>query len=110
MRKYAAPTALVIALNITLLTAAVSGPPQWMPRHEIDCDSSAKGLPGYAIRCHCTFECIRQYSYTVRMPCSPGFPGYVSGMKGLCDVRVVWSETTAACYRTCVKAKTGTYP
>jgi hypothetical protein len=115
MHKYAAATALAIALNITTLTPAVSGPPGWMPRHEVDCDSSARGLLAYAIRCHCSFECHRQYPpYTVRLPCSPGaglnMPGYVSGMKGLCDVLVSPLETRGACFRTCVKAKKGTYP
>jgi hypothetical protein len=108
MHKYATATALAITLTITMLTPAVSGPPRWMPRHEIDCDSSAKGLPGYAIRCHCSFECSRQIgSYTVTLPCSGwGYrPGFVTKLpNGLCDVRVV-PEAYHACEATCVNAK-----
>jgi hypothetical protein len=82
MLKYAAATALAL---ITMLMPAVSagvGPPGWMPRYEVDCDSSARGLPKYAIFCHCTFECSRRH------------PAY-------------WfrSDVVNACWKTCVKAK-----
>jgi hypothetical protein len=103
MRNYAAATALVIALNITMLAPAVS---RVIPLlHEEECDGWAHGLRAYAIACHCSFECHRQYRYTVRSPCSPGMPGYVSGMKGLCDRLVVPVETALACVKTCLKAK-----
>jgi hypothetical protein len=124
MRKYAAATALVIVLNITMLAPAFStGPPHWMPRDEVDCDSSARGLPGYAIRCHCSFECRRQYPpYTVSLPCNVGGitghlvpwrqlpPGRPGRHEGFCDTLVSPIGTLQACFATCVKAKKGTYP
>jgi hypothetical protein len=109
MLKHAALTALAIALNITMLTPAVSGPPRWMTRHEVDCDSSAHGLPGYATSCHCSFECRRQYGYTVTVPCASHDISIWRAARtlqrwheGLCDVRVVPSEPTAACWHRCV--------
>jgi hypothetical protein len=73
MHKYAAATALVIALNVTMLTPAVSltrGIKALIERYnEGRCDSLAHGLRRWAIACHCTFECYRQHSYTVRQPC-----------------------------------------
>jgi hypothetical protein len=98
---------LTVSASVTPANAKGGGPA--FPRHEEACDQWGPGWR-YTILCHCSFECGRQYSYTVRLPCSPGMPGYVSGMKGLCDRRVYPVETTAACMRTCVKAKRGTYP
>jgi hypothetical protein len=89
MLKYAAATALVIALNITVLTPAFS--------------AATRTWAGYDRQC--TLECSQKFGYTVRVPCSPGVPGYVTGMKGLCDQRVVPVETAFACVKTCVKAK-----
>jgi hypothetical protein len=106
MHKYAAATALAIALNITTLTPAVSAGVS-MTLNEEACDGWAHGLRVWAIRCHCNLECRRQYSYTVTLPCSPVERGW---HEGLCDRRVIPVEAAAACYRTCVKAKTGTYP
>jgi hypothetical protein len=111
MHKYAAVTGLVIALNITMLTPAVStssleftGPYSKMPhlRSEGQCDSWANGLPLYAIHCHCRFECNRQYRYTVSVPCTPGQRGRD---EGFCDRRVHPVESVHACMETCVKAK-----
>jgi hypothetical protein len=103
MRKYAAATTLAIALNITMLTPAVS---RVIPLlHEEECDGWAHGLRAYAIACHCSFECHRQYRYTVRSPCSPGMLGYVPGMKSLCDRPAYPEETGRACVRNCAKAK-----
>jgi hypothetical protein len=104
MLRYAAATALVIALNIMTLTPAVSfGPWRFlMARNEGACDSTARGLRLWANRCHCSFECYRQYSYAVRSPCSPGAPGW---HEGLCEQRVVPVEAAHACLATCVKAK-----
>jgi hypothetical protein len=107
MHKYATATALAITLTITMLTPAVSASYVRL-KNEGQCDTVRPDWPKeaiYAIRCHCEFECRRQYSYTVRMPCSPGMPGYVSGMKGLCDRRVDPLDTVRACEKTCVKAK-----
>jgi hypothetical protein len=112
MRKYAAPTALAIALNITMLTPAFSagaGPGHWMPRYEVDCGSSAKGFPQYAIFCHCTFECRRQIgSYTETVRCWPWERRYWDQLgrnEGLCDVQRMNGEAFRACWKTCVKAK-----
>jgi hypothetical protein len=110
MRKYAAATALVIALNITMLTPAVSNG-RTGPLHEEECDGWRPDWGRtYAIRCHRRFECgrqcTRQYSYTVTLPCSGwGYrPGFVTKLpNGLCDVRVL-PEAYHACISTCVNA------
>jgi hypothetical protein len=63
MHKYASATALAIVLNITITPAVsadcfpVRSP---LPRNEAECDRSDWGRT-YAIRCHCSFECRRQY-------------------------------------------------
>jgi hypothetical protein len=72
MHKYAAVTALLIALNITVLTPAFS--------------AATRTWAGYDRQC--TLECSRKYGYTKRVPCSPELPSYVSGMKG--SVTGVW--------------------
>jgi hypothetical protein len=105
MLKYAPATALVIALNITMLTPAVSGAPplvETLPRNEEACDSLAHGLRAYAIGCHCRFECYRQHSYYNYSACLNHTPP-------LCD-RLVHRlvhpvEAVHACVATCVKAK-----
>jgi hypothetical protein len=75
MHKYAAPTALAITLNITMLALAVSAsltPANaasalgW-PSNEERCDTYTWGAR-WAIGCHCWFECRRKYSYVVRLP------------------------------------------
>jgi hypothetical protein len=127
MHKYTVVTALVIALSITMLTPAVSAHSGWWPpaanqrtgNHEADCDRQPVADWGrkVVISCHCEFECKRQYSYTVTLPCSSNDVAIWSSTRalqrqheGLCDVRMVPVDTTAACIRTCVKAKKGTYP
>jgi hypothetical protein len=114
MQKHAAATALAIGLiNIAMLTPAVFGKAPIDPRREEDCDGWRPDWGRrYAIRCHCSFECRQQYSYTVRLPCTPRPPGYdespsqpVSGIKGLCDRRAYPIETVHACLKACVKAK-----
>jgi hypothetical protein len=110
MLKSATATALAITLTITMLTPAVSGPSVPL-LNEGQCEILRPDWPKkaiYAIRCHCEFECRRQHSYTVRMPCSPDMPGYVSGMKGLCERRLDPIETVHACLKTCVKEKEAT--
>jgi hypothetical protein len=106
MRKYAAATALVIALITMLtLTPAVSAGAGWWPRHEADCDRLPDWGRPYVTRCHCGFECERQYSHTVTLPCSStDFPYALGRHEGLCDVRVVPFEARRACIATC-KAK-----
>jgi hypothetical protein len=116
MHKYAAATALVIALNITMLTPAVSGGAP-RPIHEEDCDGWRLDWGRtWAIGCHCSFECKRQHSYTVTLPCSssPGEGGtqryegwslQPGRHEGLCDVTVHPFEAIRACVATCVKAE-----
>jgi hypothetical protein len=108
MHKYAALTALAIALNITMLMPAVSGVGL---RHEVECDGRAHGWRAWAIGCHCSFECSRQHSYTVTVPCASHDMGIWRDAgalqrwhEGLCDVRVHPSEPTRACIETCVNA------
>jgi hypothetical protein len=105
MNKYAASTALAIALT-TMLTPAVSGGNGGaFARNEGGCDAWGHGLRLYAAICHCGFQCRRQHQYTERLPCNPGQPGWPGG---LCDIVVHPVETTAACVRTCVAAQTAT--
>jgi hypothetical protein len=109
MRKYAAATALVIALNITMLTPAVLAG-DWrflMAQNEGGCDSTARGLREWANRCHCSFECYRKHSYTIRMSCNPGQPGWPGG---LCNFHTLAIETAHACLNTCLKAKGAPLP
>jgi hypothetical protein len=98
MHKYAAATALVIALSITMLTPAVSA---GMPLlHEEECDSWAHGLRRSAIQCHCSFECRRQYpGYTVTVPCLHRTPPF-------CDLTAWPLDAIHACAAKCVKTKT----
>ena|SRR5258708_28210726 len=104
MHKYAAPTALAITLNITMLALAVSASltpanarGEFRPRNEGQCDTwGARSV--WAIACHCGFECHRKYSYTVRLPC-------LGQDAALCERTIVPVETFAACRRTCVNAK-----
>jgi hypothetical protein len=118
MRQYAGATALAIALITMLaLTVSASMTPAnagWgIPKlHEEACDAWAHGLRVWAIRCHCNFECRRQYSSTVTLPCAShdvanwSMTGALQGRhEGLCDVRVVPSEPTDACFAKCVGAK-----
>jgi hypothetical protein len=64
MLKYAAATALVIALIITMLTPADSG-----PRREEDCDGWRPDWGrSYVIRCHCSFECSTAGYYPALVP------------------------------------------
>jgi hypothetical protein len=107
MHKYAAATSLAIALTITMLTPAFSAVHNVPVLHEEECDGWRPDWGRtWAIACHCSFECRRQYSYTVRWPCSPGMQGYVSGTKGLCEGLVPGPlDTVRACEKTCVKAK-----
>jgi hypothetical protein len=110
MHKHAAATALVIVLNITMLTPAVSAGGWWrfLPvRNEEACDSSVSpDFPNYRVNCHCRFECYRKHSYTVRMrnPGQPGWPG------DLCNFIVHRAETAHACLNTCLKAKGAPLP
>jgi hypothetical protein len=100
---------LVLAVSASLTPANAAGPPRWMPRYEVDCDSAARGLPGYAIRCHCTFECRRKIgSYTETVRCWPWEARYWQQRdrhEGLCDVPRVNREARGACWKTCVEAK-----
>jgi hypothetical protein len=80
MHKYAAPAALAITLNITMLALAVSASltpanarGSFIPRNEGECDTRGAG-PVSVIACHCGFECRRKYSYIVRSPCLAGVP------------------------------------
>jgi hypothetical protein len=108
MLKSAAATALAL---ITMLTPAVSAgcvvsSERYSPRSEAECEIAAHGLRSYAIRCGCSAECHQQYHYIVRLHCTTG-PCCHEGFE---DRLVAPVETVSACYRTCVKAKTGTYP
>jgi hypothetical protein len=99
MRPVIVAGMLVLAVSASLTSANAAGPPRWMPRYEIDCDSSARGLPGYAGLCHCRFECRRQIgSYTVRLPCLNKTPPF-------CEQHVVPLDAFNACWHQCVKAK-----
>jgi hypothetical protein len=89
--------ALSTALNITMFTPAVSRG-GWHPQNEGECESLAHGLRGWAIWCHCYVQCDRKYRYTVTLPCLGHAPPF-------CERTMVPVETTAACQRTCVKAK-----
>jgi hypothetical protein len=116
MRKYAAPTALAIALSITMLTPVVSADCFGVARqiHLLSqnresrvCDNWGPDWRVFAIRCHCGFECRRQYQYTERVHCTPGRLGCD---EGVCDLRVVALEATRACWHQCVKAKDPSIP
>jgi hypothetical protein len=64
---------LALAFSASLAPANAGG--GIMPTvHEEECDGWARGLRGWAIRCHCSFECNRKYEYTVRIPCWPEGP------------------------------------
>jgi hypothetical protein len=118
MNKCAAAPALAIAL-ITMLAPAVSNAAGGFQqaRDEGECDGLMRrpdwpdgGRTG-AIRCHCMFECRRQYN-TVRLPCSSydvavwrSTLALQRQHEGLCDVRMVPLEAFRACWKTCVKAK-----
>jgi hypothetical protein len=96
MHKYAAVTAFAIAL-ITINAPAVSA--LGFPQHEVDCDGWARGLRRYAIRCHCSFECNRQYpGYTVTVPCLHRTPAF-------CDLTAWPLDAIHACITTCATAK-----
>jgi hypothetical protein len=111
MDRYAALTALAIALNITVLTPAVSqtrANKALIERYnEGQCDSLAHGLRRWAIGCHCTFECYRQHSYTVRQPCETRWSWRERKPigEGLCEWRMAPVEAFRACTTTCAKAK-----
>jgi hypothetical protein len=109
MHKYAAAAAAAaaITLSLTMLTPAVSAGGRYFPLHEEGCDGYRPDWGRtYAIRCHCDFECSRKYSYTLTLPCSGGYAGYVSKTRnGLCDVTVHPVEEVRACMATCVKAR-----
>jgi hypothetical protein len=109
MHKYAAATALVITLNITVLALAVSASltpanARGLPfaRNEGGCDAWGHGLRLYAVICHCGFQCKRQHQYTERLPCNPGQPGWPGGS---CNIVVHPVEAVAACVRNCVAAQ-----
>jgi hypothetical protein len=81
MRKCAAATALAIALNITMLTPAISAGcvipsvrPGQLPRNEGECDIRGHGLRSYAFSCRCSVECSRKYQYNLTGHCRPGEP------------------------------------
>jgi hypothetical protein len=117
MHKYAAATALAL---ITMLTPAVSNAAGGFQqaRNEGECDGLMRrpdwpdgGRTG-AIRCHCMFECRRQHGSTVTVPCASNDVAFWSLTRalqrqheGLCDVRMVPSEPTGACFAKCVGAK-----
>jgi hypothetical protein len=118
MHRYAAATALVIAL-ITVLTPAVSKAAGGFQqaRNEGECDGLMRrpdwpdgGRTG-AIRCHCMFECRRQHGSTVTVPCASNDVAFWSLTRalqrqheGLCDVRIVPLGAFGACWKTCVNA------
>jgi hypothetical protein len=109
MHKYAAATALVMALNITMLAPAFSAVHNVYVLHEEECDGWRPDWGRtWAIGCHCSFECRRQYSYTVTVRCWPWQPTYWQQRgrhEGLCDVPRVNQEAVPACMATCKKAK-----
>jgi hypothetical protein len=108
MHKYAAVTAVAIALSIAMLTPAVSGGGRGLPRHEEQCDGRPDWGRTYVISCHCSFECNRQYSYTVTVRCWPWQALYWQQRgrhEGLCDVPLANGEPVRACVRNCMAAK-----
>jgi hypothetical protein len=116
MHKYAAATALAIALSITMLTPAVSADCLGVAsqisllsqsRESRTCDNWGPDWRAYAIRCHCRFACTRQYLYTVRINCTPGTLGCD---EGFCGALVRPLDTILACAKTCLKAKDPSIP
>jgi hypothetical protein len=110
--KYAALTALAIALNITMLALAATASltpananSPVAPSNEADCDAWAHGWRKYAIGCHCQSQCTRQYNYTVTVRCWPWQAAYWQQRgrhEGLCDVTRVSFEPYRACFAKCV--------
>jgi hypothetical protein len=96
---------LVLAVSASL-TPANAGRGYYlflpMARNEAECETVAHGLRVTGYQCHCSFECYRQYSYSARLPCSPGAPGW---HEGLCEQRVVPVEAGHACMARCVAAR-----
>jgi hypothetical protein len=92
--------ALAVSVSRTPANAAWGHGGPRSPPNEGGCDSWFPDDRVGAIGCHCWFQCRRQYSYVVRLPCLNYTPPF-------CDVTVHPVETVHACFTTC-KAKEAT--